>query len=75
MRQRRIEGEEQGSEGQGWGVLGTGKKGSETGRRGLGEGRERQREREKERKRKGKKGKGNERKREKKERKTDEEPN
>ena len=38
MRQRWIEAEEQGSEGQGWGVLGMGKKGSETGRQGLGEG-------------------------------------
>lgn len=51
MRQRRKEGEEQGSEGQGWRVMGTGKKGSETGRRaGRGEGgTEIQRKRERER--------------------------
>ena len=33
---------EQGNEGLGWGVMGTGKMGSETGRQGLGEGREKQ---------------------------------
>ena len=51
MRQRWKEGEEQGSEGQGWRVMGTGKKGSETGRwAGRGEGEtEIQRKRERER--------------------------
>ena len=61
MRQRWKEGEEQGSEGQGWRVMGTGKKGSETGRwAGRGEGeteiqRKRERERETEKKKEGKK--------------------